>query len=117
MDLDYAVKAHGEWKVKFRAAISAKQKLDAASISKDNACPLGQWLHGEAKAKYAGLKSYSRCLADHAAFHREAGKIAAAINSAQYAQAEAMLAGGTPYATASSNVGVAILQLRKEAQL
>lgn len=117
MDLDSAIKAHGEWKVKFRAAIQGKQQLDAASVSKDNLCPLGQWLHGEAKAKYSGLKSYARCVHDHAAFHAEAGKVAAAINAARYAEAETMIASSTPYANVSSAVGVAILALRKEASI
>lgn len=117
MNLDSAIQAHGEWKVKFRSAMAAKQDLDAAVIAKDNVCPLGLWLHGEAKAKYAGLKSYAKCLADHAAFHREAGKVAATINAGKYSQAESMLEAGTPYSGASSQVGVAILALRKEAKI
>jgi methyl-accepting chemotaxis protein len=117
LDLDTAIKAHAEWKTRLRAAMSGKQQLDAASIGKDNQCPLGKWLHGEAKAKYAGLKSYGPCVSAHAAFHVEAGKVAALINGAKYAEAEAALGGGTPYSSASSAVGVAILNLRKDASL
>lgn len=117
MDLDKAVKTHGDWRVKLRSAIQSKEKLDARSIAADNTCELGKWLHGEAKAKYAGLKSFAACVDKHAAFHRAAGKVASAINAGQYTQAEAMLAGGTEYATASSMVGGAIIGLRKEANL
>lgn len=117
MDLDEAIKAHGEWKMKFRSAISSKQQMDASSIARDNVCPLGSWLHGEAKAKYSGLKAYARCVADHAQFHREAGKVAQSINASKYAEAEQQLGGGTPYSSASSAVGVAILAFRKDAGL
>ncbi|MDC8773504.1 hypothetical protein [Roseateles albus] len=75
------------------------------------------WLHGEAKGKYGSMKSYAICVEKHAAFHVEAGKVAAAINAKNYAGAEAMLAGGTPYTAASSAVGGAILGLKKESNL
>ena len=117
MNLDNAIAAHAEWKTKFRSAIQKKEQLDAASIALDNKCPLGQWLHGEAKAKYAGLKSHGVCLAKHAEFHKCAGQVAGTINAGKYAEAEAMIEGGTPFSTASSAVGVAIIGLRKEATL
>ena len=117
MNLDDALKAHGDWKVKLRTAIRDRQQIDAATLARDNACPFGQWLHGGAKTQYGKLKSYANCLDKHAAFHREAGKVAAAINAGRFAEAEKMLDGGTPYAFASSAVGGAILGLRKEAAI
>jgi methyl-accepting chemotaxis protein len=117
MNLENAIAAHAEWKTKFRSAIEKKEKLDAASISQDNKCPLGQWLHGEAKAKYAGLRSHGVCLAKHAEFHKCAGEVAKAINAGKYAEAESMIGGGTSFSAASSAVGVAIIGLRKEAAI
>lgn len=117
MDLDSAIGAHGEWKVKLRHAIARKEKVDVATIAADHQCALGKWLHGEARSKYGTLKSYTNCVHKHAEFHREAGKVAAAINAEQYSQAEAMLAGGTAYAAASSAIGGAVLGLRKEAAI
>lgn len=114
MDLSEAMKAHAEWKVKFRAAISKKDTMDAATISADNCCALGKWLHGESKIKYGRLKSHADCVARHAMFHKEAGKIARTINEKKYAEAEAMLATSTPFNTASNNVIVAITALKKE---
>lgn len=114
MDLESAIKAHGEWKMKFRAAITGKQQLDAASIARDDACPLGKWLNGQS-GDFAGMKSYAKCVADHTAFHTEAGKVAKSINAARYAEAEAMLASGTAYSNASNAVATAIIGLRKEA--
>ena len=117
MDLNEAIGKHAEWKMKFRSAISKQETMDASTISKDNCCELGKWLHGEAKAKFGALTSHSTCVAKHASFHVEAGKVAQAINSKKYAEAEAMMNAGTPYTAASSAVGVAIMQLKKEAKL
>lgn len=113
MNLDTALAAHAEWKVKLRSAITAQSTLDAGTITRDDCCPLGKWLHGEARAKYGSLQAYRDCVSRHAAFHTEAGKIATTINQKQFAKAEAGLANGTPYHQASNAVGTAILQLRK----
>lgn len=117
MDLQTAIQAHGEWKVKLRSAIIKKEKLDAQSIGRDDACALGKWLHGEGKAKFGGLPTYTGCVHKHATFHQEAGKVAVAINAGRYEDADRMLAGGSSYAAASSAVGGAILALGKDAGL
>lgn len=117
MDLDQAIQKHSEWKIKFRTAISKKEAMDAATISKDNCCELGKWLHGDASTKFGDLASHSECVTKHAAFHVEAGKVAAAINQKKYAEAEQMIGAGTSYTTASSAVAGAILKLKKEARL
>ena len=117
MDLNAATQAHSEWKIKLRMAISKKETLDAATISKDNCCALGKWLHGEAKQKFANYKSYGDCLSRHASFHREAGAVALVINKGDYAKAGAMLDGGTPYAAASNSVASSILAMKKELAL
>jgi methyl-accepting chemotaxis protein len=117
MDLDSAISKHAEWKMKFRNAISKQETLDALSISKDNCCDLGQWLHGEGRKQFGALPSHGTCVLKHAAFHAQAGKVAEAINSKRYAEAEGMLGGGTQYSAASSEVGVSVMRLRKEARI
>jgi methyl-accepting chemotaxis protein len=117
MDLTSAVGKHAEWKTKFRTAIKKKEQMDVATIAKDNCCELGKWLHGEAKSQFGRMASYTECVAKHAVFHTEAAKVATAINSGKYTVAEAMLDGGTPYTNISSEVGVAIMHLKKEAGL
>jgi hypothetical protein len=117
MDLDQAIERHAQWKVKFRQAISNKETMDAETIAKDNCCELGKWLHGDAKTKFGHLASQSECIKKHAAFHIEAGKVAKAINAKNFADAAAMIDAGTPYATASNAVGVAITKLKKESGL
>jgi len=117
MDLNEAITKHAEWKLKFRKAISGHETMDAATISKDNCCELGKWLHGEAKTKFAGMAAHSECLKSHATFHVEAGQIAKTINEKKFDAAEAMLGSGTGYDSATRAVGLAIMRLKKEAGL
>lgn len=117
MDLEAAIGKHAEWKLAFRQAIHAQQTMDAAAIAKDDSCDLGRWLYGEGKAAFGHLHGHAVCVHKHAAFHVEAGKVAAAINASRYADADAMLESGTPYAIASSEVAIAVMKLLKESRL
>ena len=114
MDLGLAIQKHAEWKYKFRAAMTSDEPMDVATISRDDYCEIGKWLHGEAQAKHSKLSSYAKCLSAHAAFHAEAGKIAALINAKKKDQAEKMLAPGSPYAEISKSVGLAIIELKRD---
>ncbi|HYA72104.1 MAG TPA: CZB domain-containing protein [Roseiarcus sp.] len=71
-----------------------QRQLDDAAISKEDRRPLGGWLHGEAKQKYGQLRSYSQSVGAHAAFHREAARIAALANKKTYEAAGTALGGG-----------------------
>ncbi|MDO9106495.1 MAG: methyl-accepting chemotaxis protein [Methylovulum sp.] len=113
--LDNALHKHAEWKVKFRAAISHHEKLDVTTIAKDDCCDFGKWLHGDTKQQLGHLESFTECLSKHAVFHREAGKVAQAINDKKYNDAHAMLSTeSSAFIAASSAVGTAIMRLKKE---
>lgn len=114
IDLDKALEKHSEWKVKLRTAISKREEMDAATISRDDCCDFGKWLHQDVKHHLDHESSYADCVSKHAAFHIEAGKIANMINAKKYSEAEAMLGGGSAFAAASSAVGVAIMRLKKD---
>lgn len=115
MNLDNAVPTHAQWKTKLRTAIARREQLDVATLSRDDRCELGQWLHGDGKAGYSRFASHGDCVHKHLAFHAEVTKVALAVNAGQFDAAEAMLNAGTPYTRASSALGVSFLQLRKEA--
>jgi methyl-accepting chemotaxis protein len=117
LNLENAIQKHAEWKIKFRTAISKQETMDAETISKDNQCDLGKWLYGEAKSLYSNLPSYNKLVEKHAAFHKEAAKVARAINAKNFKEAESMLNAGTSYTNASNEVGAAILQLKREAKI
>lgn len=115
MNLDNAVQTHAQWKTKLRSAISKHEQLDLVTLSRDDCCELGQWLHGEGKASYGRLAPHADCIHKHLVFHSEVTKVARAVNAKQFDAAQSMLDAGTPYAKASSALSVSFLQLRKAA--
>ncbi len=114
MDLNQAIQKHAEWKFKFRNALFSNEPMDATVISKDNQCEIGKWLHGEAGSLHGNSPAYAKCLADHAAFHVEAGKVAAAINAQKKDEAEHMLSADSAFSEASKRVSVSIVALKNE---
>ena len=115
MDLDNAIAKHGEWKLRLRSAILREDVLDAARLGEDCHCELGQWLHADARQKFGSLAAYHTCFATHAAFHREAGRVALAINARRFADAEAMLSSGGSYDSAALALRTAVLALQSDA--
>jgi methyl-accepting chemotaxis protein len=114
VDLSIAIQKHVEWKFKFRRAIDGNETLDATAISKDNNCEFGKWLHGEAKTLYGQNAIYAKCVAAHAAFHVEAGKVATAINAKKKDEAERLLSAGSGFSETSKKVGICIVELRSD---
>ncbi len=114
IDLDKALEKHSEWKVKLRTAISKREKMDVATISRDDCCDFGKWLHHDVKHHLAHEPNYADCVSKHAAFHVEAGKVAAMINAKKFSEAETMLGNGSAFVSASTAVGVAIMRLKKD---
>lgn len=115
MNLDNAVETHAQWKAKLRTAIVRHEQLDLATLSRDDCCELGQWLHGTGKRNYGQFPAHQDCVQKHLAFHREVSKIAKAVNAQQFELAERLLSAGTEYTKASSALSVSFLRLRKEA--
>lgn len=111
--LDNAVVSHARWKAKFREAIAQRLSIDEQIVCVDDACDLGHWLHGEGKIKHGNLPEFVRLIADHKAFHLEAGKVARIINSQDYSQADSMLENGTAFGYASSTVILSITALKR----
>lgn len=115
MELDSALQAHAEWKTKLRVAITKHEKVDATSLGRDDCCALGKWLHAGGKVRHGKQAEFQKLLSAHAAFHREAGRVAQVINQGEYARAVDMLGATSAYGTASNDVGVAILALKQVA--
>jgi methyl-accepting chemotaxis protein len=115
MDLQSAVNAHIAWRMRFRSAMTKKERLDAATIGSPAQCDLGKWLGGEGRAKYGALSEFAALLRCHEEFHRAAGRVAEAVNGGDYPKAESMLESGTPYTQASLDVAKAVLSLQQRA--
>jgi Chemoreceptor zinc-binding domain len=114
MNLTNAIRAHTDWKIKLRGAISERATLDAKIIEKDDCCELGQWLLGEARERFRAVPAHEECVLAHAKFHRCAADVAEVINAGDYDQAERMLDRGTPYALASRTIVLAIEELSRQ---
>jgi uncharacterized protein YukE len=115
ISLDNAIKAHADWRLKLRSASQQHEKLDADTITRDDCCELGKWLHGSGKSKYGSNPNFVALLDAHKAFHQEAGKVARAINQDVGAgKVEAMLASDTGFSRASNTVTRLISQMKSE---
>lgn len=115
MDLKQAIEKHVAWKMKFRAAIDARQTMDQVAIAKDNVCDLGAWLHGPGRIECSRCASFDALIEAHREFHVEAGRIAAAINAKNFPEAERLLVGAA-YSAASQRAVMAMMSIQREKQ-
>jgi chromosome segregation ATPase len=79
--LGAAVTAHLQWKKRLAQAIDTArlpEGFDVATVSRDDACAFGQWLHSGA-ARALDPTRAGRVMDLHAAFHRSAGDVLAAV--------------------------------------
>ena len=115
MNLVNAILAHYEWKNKLKSAIASQSQLDAASISLDNKCEFGQWLHGTGASLYCKKPEFVALVQKHTVFHSEAGKVASQINAKHYAEASKMIEIASAFGAASVAIGVAVNALKRVA--
>jgi len=113
INLDSAIRAHADWRNKLRHAAAKHEQLDAQTISRDDCCEMGRWLHGAGGSRYGGKPIFVELIAGHKNFHEQAGKVARAVNQGD-AQVAHMMDSGTPFSRASNEVGRLIVQLKKE---
>lgn len=111
MTAEEAIRLHREWKDKFRSTMATGETLDAEQIGCDSACPFGQWLGSKGRLHYGGLRAYEQCREFHAQFHREAAKVADAVNAGRLLEADRMLGHGTAYAKSSESLAVSVISL------
>jgi aerotaxis receptor len=109
-----AIRAHMDWKTKLRNAAHHGETLDADKVSRDDCCPLGQWLHGDGRSRWGSSPRFAELVERHAGFHREAATVARVINAGRRDEALAMLDGGTPFAKATQATVMAIRALQAD---
>ena len=113
INLDNAIKAHADWRTKLRNAASKHEHLDAETISRDDCCEMGKWLHGRGASQFGSKPVFVDLMEGHKVFHQEAGKVALAVNQGN-SDVDVMLGSGTPFNTTSSEVTRLIVQLKRE---
>jgi len=114
IDLDNAIAVHTDWRSKLHTAAARHEQLDTNSISRDDCCELGKWLHGPGGAKFGSRPTFVKLIGEHKTFHQEAAKVAKVASSGDSAQVEKMMESGTPFSQATNEVGRLIVQLKGE---
>jgi len=103
IDVDSIIDGHRQWKVKLRDAIDTGDKVDVATLSRDDCCGLGKWIYGDGQ-RLRERVSFTTLVSKHANFHQVAGQVGQLINDSRYGQAEDALAPNTPFAVATNDV-------------
>ena len=103
IDVDSIIDGHRQWKVKLRDAIDTGDKVDVATLSRDDCCGLGKWIYGDGQ-RLRERVSFTTLVSKHANFHQVAGQVGQLINDSRYSQAEDALAPNTPFAVATNDV-------------
>jgi methyl-accepting chemotaxis protein len=91
---DDAESAHIKWKMRLIQYIGGQsnEDLDVETVSCDDKCDLGKWIHGPA-TRYATMMEYKNLRQSHAAFHKSVGEIVHSVHEQNPEQARSMLGG------------------------
>ncbi|MDD4944974.1 MAG: methyl-accepting chemotaxis protein, partial [Rhodoferax sp.] len=111
IDVDAIIDGHRQWKVKLRDAIESGDKVDVATLSRDDCCGLGQWIYADGQ-RLRGRASFTALVAKHANFHTVAAEVGTLINTGRFEQAIDALAPNTAFTQATSEV-VSVLSAAK----
>jgi hypothetical protein len=109
-----AIASHIRWKITLLTAVKLHEPLSARathSIEHPDECSIRQWLLSQHTLHLRRAPEYRAALDRHTEFHREMLKIAALINSADYAAAECLLNSPAGFQSASNAVANAIMAL------
>ncbi len=75
-EIDKAIAAHGQWKVKLRNAIDTGTcESTPDKVKMDDNCSFGKWLNHRIDNSYKNTSLYKEVIDLHANFHKEAGTI------------------------------------------
>ena len=103
MDLAGAITAHFQWNQRLHRVIDGAETVDVATVAKDDVCPLGRWIHGEAR-RSLDPAVHDHLRSAHAGFHVVAAEVADAAMSGRSDEARRALAFDGAFVRASSGV-------------
>ncbi|MBB1074437.1 CZB domain-containing protein [Rhodoferax sp. 4810] len=115
LDFDKVIMAHGQWKTKFRAAISHQEQLKAETIARDDVCDLGKWIYSEGKAVLGNSGEFVKLVGEHKHFHHSAGDVAQVINQRRFDTATDMIGPRSAFTTASNQVIATLGRMKRGA--
>jgi methyl-accepting chemotaxis protein len=111
-----AIASHVRWKITLLMAARMHEHLSPRathSIEHPDECSIRQWLASEHTLYLRRTPEYAAVLQRHGDFHREMQRIAALINSSEFAQAERLLTTPGSFENASIAFANAIMALER----
>ncbi|HPM49381.1 MAG TPA: methyl-accepting chemotaxis protein [Methylotenera sp.] len=105
-----ATQAHIKWKNRLVNYVSGNsdEHLEVEKVCRDDQCPLGGWIHGEAR-KHAHLREYKELKTAHAEFHQSVGDIVQHVHDNKQAEARKLL--GADFSRTSKRTIAAIQEI------
>jgi len=115
MNLNDAAIAHIVWKEKLLGYLLKRdESLDPSELSRDDKCPLGQWILG-AGQQYASHPEFAALRAQHTRFHKAVGDVVRGARLGLSIKPEILLDADSEFGGASVAVVTAIIGLKRKA--
>lgn len=112
-EITKAIGAHGKWKRRLQAVIEeGRSDVPPERVEPDNLCDFGRWLYSLSPADQ-NSEYFRKVQSMHASFHREAAKVLRLALSGQKAAAEKCMAFGGPFANASADLTITMMDWKK----
>ena len=116
LDFDAAIKAHQQWRIRLRNAILKGEKLDVATIRRDDCCAVGKWIYGAGGRQWGNLPLFPTLVEQHKKFHQETGHIAELVNAGKMDEANRLLQGESAFIRAGRAVVDTLQKLKAMVQ-
>ena len=115
MNIDEAIKAHSDWKMKLQRYLANPDgSINVDNLSQDNKCPLGEWMHlltNDHSAK--SFPELELLINEHKKFHKAAADIVRRKDKGEDIKADISLGGTSDFANASMNVVSLLMKLKR----
>ena len=95
LDIDMAMSAHENWKLRLSAYLEghSTERFSAEEICFDDRCDLGRWIHGDGKARLGNFPGFAALMGHHKMFHYAASNVVSLAKSGRSNDAHNMLHG------------------------
>lgn len=107
-----AIDAHMKWKVRLERCLDTdnEEGLQVDTVSRDDQCPLGKWIHGVGGERFGNLREFQEMKMEHSRFHLCAGDVLACCVAGDKEGASQKLRSGD-YTRASERVKLHLARL------
>lgn len=111
-----AIRLHQAWRGRLLAVVEGRsaEHLDASRIRRDHLCPLGHWLHHQARDHFDDEALLRVLETAHAHFHQVAGDVVRAVDEGQPEVARRLLDADFHKATVQVQAKLAELFLSRQ---